>query len=197
MAISYPLSFPNSSSIRSIDLTTRNAIAVSRSPFTYAEQVHSYSGQQWEATVTLKPMVRQAAEAWLAFLVSLRGQYGTFLLGDPGGYSLQSAAAPSSATITGSAGSGSLTVAMTGTITAGDYIQIGGSSSATLHKVLETKENNGTLEVWPFLRVNHDSATSLVLTNPRGRFRLSSNETNWSLNELRHYGITFAAMEVI
>jgi hypothetical protein len=170
---------------------------VSRSPFTYAEQVHSYSGQQWEATVTLKPMVRSEAEAWLAFLVSLRGQYGTFLLGDPGGYSLQSAAAPSSATITGSAGSGSLTVAMTGTITAGDYIQIGVSSSATLHKVLETKENSGTLEVWPFLRVNYDSATSLVLTNPRGRFRLASNETNWSLNELRHYGITFAAMEVI
>ena len=197
MAISYPLSFPNNNSIRSIDLTTRNAIAVSRSPFTYAEQIHSYSGQQWEAVVTLKPMVRSDAEAWLSFLVSLRGQYGTFLLGDPGGYSLQSSAAPSSATITGSAGSGSLSVTMTGTITAGDYIQIGSSSSATLHKVLETKVNSGTLEVWPFLRVNHNSATSLVLTNPRGRFRLASNETNWSLNELRHYGITFAAMEVI
>ena len=197
MAISYPLSFPNNNSICSIDLTTRNAIAVSRSPFTYAEQIHSYSGQQWEAVVTLKPMVRSDAEAWLSFLVSLRGQYGTFLLGDPGGYSLQSSAAPSSATITGSAGSGSLSVTMTGTITAGDYIQIGSSSSATLHKVLETKVNSGTLEVWPFLRVNHNSATSLVLTNPRGRFRLASNETNWSLNELRHYGITFAAMEVI
>ena len=197
MAISYPLSFPNNNSIRSIDLTTRNAIAVSRSPFTYAEQIHSYSGQQWEAVVTLKPMVRSDAEAWLSFLVSLRGQYGTFLLGDPGGYSLQSSAAPSSATITGSAGSGSLSVTMTGTMTAGDYIQIGSSSSATLHKVLETKVNSGTLEVWPFLRVNHNSATSLVLTNPRGRFRLASNETNWSLNELRHYGITFAAMEVI
>jgi hypothetical protein len=197
MAISYPLSFPNNSSIRSIDLTTRNAIAVSRSPFTYAEQIHSYSGQQWEATVTLKPMVRLEAEAWLAFLVSLRGQYGTFLLGDPGGYSLQSASSPSSATITGTAGSGSLTVSMTGTLVAGDYIQIGSAGSATLHKVLQNQANSGTLEVWPYLRTTYSSTTNLVLTNPRGRFRLASNETNWSLNGLRHYGISFAAMEVI
>lgn len=196
MAISYPLTMPDTSSIQSIELLARNAVAVSRSPFTYAEQVHAYPGQQWEAVVSLKPMERAQAEAWLAFLVSLRGQYGTFLLGDPGGYSLQSSNKPSSATISGNAGSGSVTVTMSGTLTAGDYIQLGTASSATLHKVLKTKTNGGTLEIWPALRVAQGSE-NVTLTNPRGLFRLASNETSWSLNQLRHYGITFAAMEAI
>ena len=197
MAISFPLSMPDTSSIRSIELMARNAVAVSRSPFTYAEQVHAYPGQQWEAVVTLKPMERAQAEAWLAFLLSLRGQLNTFLLGDPGGYSAQSASKPSSATITGAARSHSIDVSMTGTLTAGDYIQIGSASGAKLHKVVKTQTNSGTLEIWPALRSTLTSATSLTLTNPRGLFRLASNETSWSINELRHYGISFAAMEVI
>ena len=81
MAISYPLSFPNNTSIRSIDLTTRNAIAVSRSPFTYAEQIHSYSGQQWEAVVTLLWCAQ--TEAWLSFLLAFAGNTAP-LLGDHG-----------------------------------------------------------------------------------------------------------------
>lgn len=196
MAISYPLSMPNNTSIQSIELTARNTVAVSRSPFTYAEQVHAYGGQAWEAVVSLKPMTRSDAEQWLSFLVSLRGQYGTFLLGDPAGYSLQSSAAPSSATITGSSGSGSLTATMTGTLTAGDYVQIGSASSARLHKVLETLTDSGTLEVWPYLRTSYSSAESLVLSNPRGCFRLATNQTSWSYDQLRHYGVSFAAVEV-
>jgi hypothetical protein len=36
-----------------------------------------------------------------------------------------------------------------------------------------------------------------VLSNTVGVFRLSSNETSWSSNEIAKYGITFGAMEAI
>lgn len=85
MAITYPLSLPTASGIRSIDLRMINAVAVSQSPFTFATQVQAYGGEMWQADVTLPPMKRAQAEVWVAFLASLRGQFGTFLMGDPNG----------------------------------------------------------------------------------------------------------------
>jgi hypothetical protein len=36
-----------------------------------------------------------------------------------------------------------------------------------------------------------------VISSPVGTFRLASNEVSWSVNNLRHYGISFGAMEAI
>ena len=63
-----------------------NTVGMSMSPFTY-QQVVAHAGQRWECDVTLPAMARADAEQWVAFLVSLRGQFGTFTLGDPVGAS--------------------------------------------------------------------------------------------------------------
>ena len=83
MAISYPLSTPTNIGIAQIELRAINAVAYGRSPFTFVGQAFAYSGQMWTADVSLPNMKRQDAEYWVTFLLSLRGQYGTFLLGDP------------------------------------------------------------------------------------------------------------------
>lgn len=194
MAVSYPVSTPTDIGIAEIQLTATNAIAVSRSPFTFATQVHAYSGEMWSASVTIPPVRKDLAEPWVAFLLSLRGQYGTFLLGDPNMTSPQGDA--TSATITGSLGDRSVTVAMTGTLKAGDYLQLGSSGSARLHKVLVDKSGNGTLEIWPALRANYTTA-SATLTNPKGVFRLAGNASQWNINNNNAYGIQFEAMEDI
>lgn len=194
MAISYPLTLPTVTGIRNVDFRAVNAVAYSASPFTFAGQAHAYPGQMWQAEITLPAMNRSAAETWISFLLSLRGQFGTFLLGDPRGCAPRGTA--TSATITGTAGSGSVSVTMSGTLLAGDYIQLGTGSTAALHKVLQDKTGSGTLEIWPALRVNRSGA-SATLTNAKGLFRLSSNEQGWSSNELAKYGITFAAREAI
>ena len=85
MAITYPLTLPTHTGIRSVSFRARNAVAYSMSPFTFAGQAHVYPGQMWEADITLPPMKRGHAEEWNAFLMSLNGQAGTFLLGDPNG----------------------------------------------------------------------------------------------------------------
>jgi hypothetical protein len=194
MAISYPVALPTHTGIAQIELRAINAVAYSSSPFTFAGQAHAYPGQMWQAEVSLPPMLTADAEQWLGFLLSLRGQFGTFLLGDPLRTSPRGTA--TSATITGSAGDSSVSVTMTGTLLAGDYLQLGSADGARLHKVVKDQSGSGTLEIWPALRVNRSSA-SATLTNAQGVFRLSSNEQAWSINEASIYGITFAAREAI
>lgn len=194
MAISYPLTLPSHTGVRSIELRAINAVAYSASPFTFAGQAHAYSGQMWFADITLPAMRIADAETWLGFLLSLKGQYGTFLLGNPTCTAPRGTA--TSATVSGSAGSGSVSVTMSGTLLAGDYIQLGSGSDATLHKVLQDQSGSGTLEIWPSLRKARSSA-SATLTNAKGLFRLSSNEQAWSVTEASTYGITFLAREAI
>ena len=194
MAISYPLSLPTNVGMASIELRARNTVAVSMSPFTYKQQTHSYDGQMWEADITLPPMNRDDAESWVSFLMSLKGRAGTFLLYDPSAKSARGTA--TSATVTGSAGDDSLTVVMTGTLKAGDYIQIGSASDATLHKVLVDQDGDGTLEVWPKLRKDRTSV-AVDLTSASGLFRLASNETAWSVDNASFFGISFGATEVV
>ena len=199
MAITYPVALPTHTGIAQIELRAVNAVAYSQSPFTFAGQAHAYQGQMWQADLTLPPMKAADAEQWLGFLLSLRGQYGTFLLGDPLRTSLRGTA--TSCSITGSSGDNtvSATVPSGETLLAGDYIQLGSAGTATLHKVLVDYTGTGSaadLEIWPAIRTTH-TASSAILSNAKGNFRLSTNEQAWSINEASIYGITFGAMEAI
>ena len=205
MAISYPLALPTHTRISQVSLTASNAVAYSRSPFTFAGQAHAYSGQIWQADVTLPPMRRTDAEQWIAWLVSLRGQLGHFFLGDPLGCRARGLANTFAGTpiITSQTGG---TIAVTGAsaskdgwLLAGDYIQIGTGSDATLHKVLQDvntdSSGNVSLDVWPHVRGTRSE--SVIVADTKGRFRLATNEQSWSINNASVYGISFSAMEKI
>jgi len=194
MALSYPLNTPTTIGIESIELRAVNAVAVSQSPFTYKQQVISHGGQKWEASVTIPSVHRDKAAEWKALLVGLRGQVGTFLLGDPDYATPQGTV--SSCTLTGDAGDETVSVVMTGTLKAGDYIQLGSGSSAKLHQVLLDQDGDGSLEIWPALRSDYTGATA-VFNNPKGVFRLSNNVTSWSINNASIYGISFEAVEAL
>jgi len=195
MSISYPLSLPTSIGIESIELRAVNAVATSQSPFTYKQQIVAHQGQRWEASISVASNIRRdLAAQWKAFLTALKGQQGTFLLGDP------DYAAPqgdvSACTLTGSVGDESVTVTMTGSLLAGDYIQLGSGASARLHQVLQDQTGNGTLEIWPKLRDDYTSAT-VIFNNAKGVFRLTNNISSWSINNSSAYGIGFEAVEAI
>tara|TARA_R110000851_G_scaffold160361_1_gene303627 strand:+ start:482 stop:1069 length:588 start_codon:yes stop_codon:yes gene_type:complete len=194
MAISYPLATPTSIGIESIELRAVNAVAVSQSPFTYKQQVISHGGQKWEASVTIPSVHRDKAAEWKAMLVGLKGQVGTFLLGDPDYATPQGTV--SSCTLTGSAGDETATVVMTGSLKAGDYIQLGSGSSAKLHQVLVDQTGDGSLEIWPALRSDYTDAT-VIFSSPKGVFRLGNNVTTWSINNASTYGISFEAVEAL
>jgi hypothetical protein len=194
MTISYPLALPTSIGIAQIELRARNAVAYSQSPFTFVGQVHAYSGQMWTADVTIPVVRRDLAAPWKAFLASLRGQYGTFLLGDPDYATPQGSVVTCS--LSGSTGSASPTVTMVGSLLAGDYIQLGSGSSARLHQVLSDKTGNGTLEIWPALREDYSNAV-VTFNAAKGVFRLNSNTSSWGINDNSAYSINFSAMEAL
>ena len=205
MAISYPLSLPTHTGVAEIELRAKNAVAYSQSPFTFAGQAHAYSGQTWLADVSLPPMRRVDAEKWVSWLVSLRGQFGTFLMGDALSSTSRGLAStfPGNPIITSQTG-GTISVtgasiSKSGWLLAGDYIQIGTGNDSTLHKVLvdasTDASGNVALEIWPHVRGTRSGSVSV--SNTQGRFRLSTNEQSWSINNASIYGISFSAMEAI
>ncbi|MGJ8660444.1 MAG: hypothetical protein ACSHXL_00265 [Bacteroidota bacterium] len=194
MPISYPLATPTTIGIESIELRAVNAVAISQSPFTYQQQVISHGGQKWEASVSIPPVRRDLAAPWKAMLTALKGQTGTFLLGDPDYATPQGTV--TSCVLTGSAGDETASVVMTGSLLAGDYIQLGAGSSSRLHQVLVDQTGSGSLEIWPALRSDYTSS-SVTFNAAKGVFRLSSNMTSWSINNASAYGISFEAVESI
>lgn len=206
MAIVYPLSLPSHTGLANITLRAVNQTAMSMSPFTYKQQIHNHAGQRWEAEVQLPAMQRADAEQWLAWLLSLNGRAGTFLMGDPLGATPRGALG-GTPVVNGASQTGSTisidgcTPSVTGWLKAGDYIQLGSASTATLHKVLQDANTNGsgqvTLDIWPSIRTAPSDGSTVVTSNCVGRFRLNSGEQDWSISTASIYGITFAAVEAI
>lgn len=165
MAISYPLTFPTYTGIRSLTLRQVTASKLTGSPFTFKQQAIVHTGQRWEADVSLPPLATLAnGKQWAAWLSSLRGVQGTFLMGDPTGSAPRGAASLLGASLALDLGTGtymaspsggtglvvdganqtggSLNVqadegSVTGYLLAGDYIQLGSGSTTSLHMVLQ------------------------------------------------------------
>ena len=204
MAISYPLSLPTSIGIAQIELRATNAVAISRSPFTFQSQVHAYTGQSWQADVTLPSVRRDLAEDWVAWLISLKGQLGTFYLGDPNAATPRGSARDADTILVNGAVSSGNTISIdsapasqTDYLKAGDYLQVG----TQLFKVLKSVDTNvsgeATVDVWPDVRTSISDGAAVTVQNTKGLFRLSSNEQTFSINEASFYGITFGAVEAI
>jgi hypothetical protein len=195
MAISYPLNTPTTIGIESIELRAVNAVAVSQSPFTYKQQVISHQGQIWSASVSIPSVRRDLAADWKAMLVALKGSVGTFLLGDPD-YATPRGTVSGTPTLSGTAGDSTVSVTMTGTLLAGDYIQLGTGSAARLHQVLVDQSGSGNLEIWPDLRSTYSGET-VIYSSPKGVFRLGNSTTSWSIDNASFYGISFDAIEAL
>lgn len=202
MAISYPLTLPNHTGVANITLRAVNQTAISSSPFTYQQQVFNHQGKRWEAEIQLPAMKREDAEQWLAWLLSLKGQVGTFELGDPNGATPRGAIG-GSPVVAGSAQTGGsldidgCTTSVTGWLKAGDYVQVGTQLYKVLQDVNTDSSGAATLELWPNIRTAPLDNDPVTVSNAVGRFRLNSGSQDWSIDTATVYGITFAAVEAI
>lgn len=206
MTISYPLSLPSNRQISRVRLTTTDIVAISQSPFSGSQQVYRYTGQFWEADITLRPMNRDEAEYWIAFLLKLNGAYGTFLLGDPNGRTPRGIAT-GTPLVYGANQTGNIletdgwTADQTGILKAGDYIQLGTGANSRMYKVLDDANSDSSgrasLTIYPNLRSSPNDNAPIYTTNASTVFRLSSNQAQWDIGEAQMYGITFGAKEAL
>ena len=205
MAISYPLSLPTTTGFGKFNFQASNVIGVSTSPFTLQVQTYQWPGEQWLVDVDLPQMSQANAEAWVTWLVSLRGQLGTFYLGDPT-HTAPTGVATGTPKVNGAQGSMSTTLATKGwthTVTnilkAGDFIQLGTGSQKRIYKVLNSVNSDGsglaTLDIFPALREGVSDNQTITLANCQGTFRLQTNDRQWSVDLAQIYGIQFKCEE--
>lgn len=205
MAITYPIAFP-SVGIKNMTIRARSVVGVSQSPFTGQQQVYQHQGQWWEAEISLPPMKRADAEQVISFLLKMNGRYGTFTLGDPANTSPRGVGT-GTPLVSGANQTGNQLItdgwsaSKTGILKAGDWIQLGSGSTTRLYKVLDDANSDAsgiaTLTLWPNLRSAPADNAPLTVINPKGQWRLSSNEMPWTIDDASVYGITLACTEAL
>jgi len=190
MSLSYPLTMP-SHNVRRIELGGESVVGVSTNPFTLQTQRQVWPGQGWRAHVTLPPMRVHVAAAWVAWLMSLNGMQGSFLMGDPLRRAPRGTAA-GSPTCTGTVGSQEMTITGgSGQLLAGDYLQVGSGSTAKLYLALKDVNLPGTADVWPAVR----ATGAITLVSPVGKWRLAANDMKWNAEHVATWGLEFDAVE--
>ena len=194
MAISYPLTPPAAIRIARITFTGTSAVSRNVSPFTFNVQQYNWTGSALSGEVECPPMTRADAEELLGFL--LMAARGTFYFRDyanpttrgtmTGAVTLNGAHVANTTTLTVTGGTGSWAV--------GDWIQLGSTTSAKLHKI--TQVNSSTsYEVFPLLRAAYSGASSVVYSSAVGVFRLGQPQTEWSIDTAKIYGVNFSIVE--
>lgn len=178
-ALTYPLSLPSVSGLRSIEFIREQVVGISESPFTFARQEYRHAGERWRVRIGLPPMSRDDAGQWRGFLLALDGGFGTFLLGNPFESSPRGVAWGSPKVL--GAGQTGKTLDVTGFNTniedilkAGDYIEV----EQRLYQVMRNANADGsgssTLDIWPRLRTSPADMAIVVTESPRGIFQLAN-----------------------
>lgn len=211
LSISYPLSPPAITGIGPEDfsMTELNVVGESDSPFDLSQEIQQWAGQQWQIEFNLPPMLYVQAEQWLAFLGSLFGKYGTFLIGD------YNRPTPQGAMSGSPLGSGSnppglnsinlrgAALGVSNWAVAGDYIQwqVAGYKQR-IHKVLQNAASDGSgnvsnLSIFPSVRETVPDGTVITVANCQGTFRLQENSVVWKVDKNKVYSISFKAKEAV
>jgi len=101
------------------------------------------------------------------------------------------------------------TTGANGTIKKGDYLSVQSAASSSgipAQLVMVVEDATATsdagndfysVKTEPKLRSDLASGHYVVFTNPKGNFRLISNEVSWSADKISNYGISFSCTEVI
>ena len=210
MGLTYPLTPPAISGLGPQDFTMAevNVVGETESPFTLGQQEQQWPGQMLQIEANLPPLVMTEAEQWLAFLGSMFGKLGTFLMGD---YNRSSPQGPFSGApvVNGTNINGvnvlnvrGATANISNWAIAGDYIQLTTSGGPQrIYKILQnaSSDNLGhvVLQIFPNIRETLIDAIPLITANCAGTFRLQENTLKWKVDRHKIYTISFKAKEAI
>lgn len=203
MTISYPLALPASVSTRRVVFKQRSAVGVAQSPWDYSMQMQPHAGQAWIASVEYPMLTEAQAEEMEAFLLSLNGMEGTFLLGDPLRTEPRGTASGAPLVMGGGQTGRALatdgwTASESGVLLAGDYFQLQNRLYRVLQDVDADGDGEAVLDIFPRLRESPADNDTLLLNNCVGTFRLASNENViMDVGPDRYYSLSFSAIEAL
>jgi hypothetical protein len=181
--------------IQKMSMKIVNSVAVNTSPYTYAQQVQNMGGSRWEANITLRPMTRTEALAFQAFMAGLKGQVGTFRLGNP----LSTMSNAPTVSVNGGASAGAFAVPMQ--LSAGDSLVAGQEVQIADHLYIITDNASAsattTVGIQPALRDARSGGTVIVVNQPKGIWRMKKPEVEWSIDKSSMYSFSFSCCEAI
>lgn len=203
MAITYPIALPADPAPRDVRLAPITFAAMSRSPWSGAQQVQLNAGMMWRFSADYPPMSAVQAREWVGSLSQLNGRFGTFLFGDPLWKAPRGTWAGSPVVDgAGQAGQGLAVRGFTAGATGlkGDYFQIGSGASSRLYMATVDFTADGageaTLDIWPRLRGAPADGAALVTATPQGVFRLTAPGFERSFTPFR-YGLSIDIEEAL
>ena len=205
MPIVYPLFMPQTPGVESVSLTAANSVGVSRSVFTYKTFIHQHAGASWAAKVNLPTMQREKADEWKAWLLSLKGQVGTFWLGDPLSQTPRGNAVGSPVVDGAGQLAGASTLATTGwsasttgVLKGGDYIQVGQRLFTVLTNTDSDVNGDATIDIWPTLRESPANGETVITEGTVGLFRLARNIFEvYESRDSKFFSMSFEAVEAL
>lgn len=198
------LPMPSSPAPAQLDFEQTTAVSVATSPFTIGTQMQVWPGaEQWACNVSL-PAIRRP-DAWQGWLLSMQGRLNTFQMGDAS-RKAPSGTAQGTPLVDGSGAGYNLpcssylhtkgwTPNQPAALNAGDYLQIG----VRLHRVTATvaADNNGNalIPIWPSIREQPGDGQLVIVTSPKGLWRLADNKATWTERPSRMVGLSFKVVE--
>lgn len=202
MAITFPIVLPPNPAPSRFSVIETTGVAMTQSPWSFAQQVQLNQGQAWAFSVELPPMSEDQARNWSGVLAQLNGRFGTFLFGDP---KWKSPRGVWTGALVNGGGQVGQTLALRGLPAgaigrAGDYFQLGAGAGARLHKATAdftaSGAGNASVEIWPRLRASPADGDPLIVAAPQGVFRLTSGSLARSWEPFRH-GLSFDMAEAL
>jgi hypothetical protein len=198
------VTLPTSPDLRSVEFDFHESVSVVKSIFTGQAQTQRWPGADYlSGTATLPPLTQDQADVWISALMQCQGMANAFMLGDPTKKSPKGTGSGSPAvdgSISMVVGTNTLytkgwAASSNGVLLAGDYFQVG----YRLYRVLDTVNSNSSgkagINIFPSLREIPIDGTVLNLINPKGIFRLASNQNKWSSDYTRITNLSFPFTE--
>ena len=196
MSVSYPLTFPTSVFPVTQSWSIQRQAGVSESPFTGKQQTVEFDYAKWKVNVSFPPMRRTNGSEFISFLTKLHGRRGTFLMGDADRRT-PSNSISGDVTINGTFAVNSVVLTVSGTtaFSKGDMIQLGSGASTRLYMIVSDQSGSSAIQIEPKLKTAVSSGDVVTYTNPKGIFRMDSNNQMWDTNAVSNYGISFSCTE--
>jgi hypothetical protein len=201
---SYPLAMPSSPSPVSINFSPRVAASFTESDFSLDDQIGDLGGERWELGVQYPPMLRVQAEEWAGFILKCRSVIGTFLWGPPVVYArrgtwngtplVKDASQTGNVLLIDGLANNDAAACLIG-----DWVQLGSTLSARLHKLVATSGTNASGEasllLWPAIQTAPADNAAVTTVSPKGLFRLAGPHS-WDVNKLLH-GFTLNIKSIV
>lgn len=200
------VAMPSTPALRSVQFGFSDGVGIVESEFTGQVQAQQWPGKDLLTGTMTLPLLQQAdADAWIAFLMELRGMANAFQLGDPlkatprgtpqGAPLVDNSQTGGNAAMSQQLTTKGWTASATNLLLPGDWLQVDYRIYRVLEPVSADSSGKATISVWPSLREVPTDSGAVITTSPKGIFRLGKNDRMWSADYTKLTRLSFPVME--